>query len=552
MNAFTIAEAVATSSLVSLILFLATDPPIRNIARNHWKWLLVLVCITAFWRWPFNDAFFHGLEYEDSYLYTVAARTPVSPKISESIGSRYLISTCVVGSLDNCQLFETYSGHYIGWPAIIRIAIDTVGYSPELPLYLNILGSCASGVFIFLICCLALNDPSVGTAAAFVFATTPVFAVNGIATYAEPISNTCISATLMLMLRFLCKEHKSLSGFVLNWFALTATLLLAVLVKRENALLAIAVLLCAGILCLRRLPQQRLPHELIWATCSCVAVLIFCVAALRLGTTVSSESREFGRFPFGYRNFQALLVPFLQACFSPRWYLVSTVLVVIGVIQAMRIGRIVALPVCLLAGYLLLYIFHVHGYYQIHGAPVLPYETLRFTMNVMTLYSLLAGLGLAVLLRIFSRILAARNVFAVGALVLYVGFSFSSTVRLRETAHAEECAMRINPARAALEVVQQFGKQGVYIVTLEPLVLQMFGSRQTGAIGLYALNSDLIAGLRGRDLTMNLLFIDQSQYANRLTQARYAPALQCLDRLPEKPLLAEEHYVLKQFAIASQ
>ena len=141
--------------------------------------------------------------------------------------------------------------------------------------------------------------------------------------------------------------------------------------------------------------QKRLHRELVWATCSCVAVLVFCVAALRLGTTVSSESREFGTFPFGYRNFQVLLLPFLQACFSVKWYSLSAVLVVIGITQAIRIGKIATASVCLLMGYLLLYIFHVHGYYQVHGASVLPYETLRFAMNVMTLYSLLAGLGLA-------------------------------------------------------------------------------------------------------------------------------------------------------------
>ena len=113
-------------SVLSVVLFFAIDTPIRNIVRTHWKVLLVLICIAAFWRWPFNDTLFHGLEYEDSYVYTVAARTPAPPKISKQVGSAYLTSTCVVGSIDSCQEFETYSGHYIGWPAIIRIAIDAV------------------------------------------------------------------------------------------------------------------------------------------------------------------------------------------------------------------------------------------------------------------------------------------------------------------------------------------------------------------------------------------------------------------------------------------
>ena len=63
MNAFTITEAMAAFSFVSVMLFLATDESIRNITSRHWKVLLVLVCITAFWRWPLNSTFFHGLGY---------------------------------------------------------------------------------------------------------------------------------------------------------------------------------------------------------------------------------------------------------------------------------------------------------------------------------------------------------------------------------------------------------------------------------------------------------------------------------------------------------
>ncbi len=214
--------------------------------------------------------------------------------------------------------------------------------------------------------------------------------------------------------------------------------------------------------------------------------------------------------------------------------------------QALRIGKMAIVSVCLLVGYLLLYIFHVHGYYQVHGAPVLPYETLRFAMNVMSLYSLLAGLGLAVVLRNVPRAFAGRYVFAAMALALYIGFSYSSTRRLREESHTEEYAMRITPARAALEVAQQTGSQNVYIVTLEPLVLQMFGSRQTNVVGLYALSDHLTASLYIHDPKMDLLFVDQSEYANELTERRYESSLRCLDRLRQQPVLVGEEYVLKR------
>ena len=390
----------------------------------------------------------------------------------------------------------------------------------------------------------------VATAAAFVFATTPVFAVNGIATYAEPISNTCISAALMLALRFLCKEHDSQSDFVLNWFALTTTLLLAVLVKRENALLAITLLLCTAALWLKSRSQlEGFPANSHLDGRQLRGCSRFLCRITK--TWKDSVSGKPGIWRVPVRVSQ----PSSAAGSVSEGMLLSSE-VVFGLSGKLRCHRndkgdtssvgIATIPMCLLLGYLLLYIFHVHGYYQVHGASVLPYETLRFAMNVMTLYSLLAGLGLAAVIRIVSNTQAGRAGFAALLLLLYIISSYLATARLREKSHAEEYAVRINPALAALDVARQDDKGVIYIVTLEPLVVQIFGSRQTKAIGLYALNNDLMTGLREQHPSLSLLFIDQSEYGNPLAETRYASSLKCLDGFSQQPVLVGEQYVLKR------
>lgn len=72
-NPYIVSECIAVAALLGIPLFLA-DPFPRGILRRHWRVLLLLVAVTLIWRIPTSGRFFHGLEYEDAYVYTVAAR----------------------------------------------------------------------------------------------------------------------------------------------------------------------------------------------------------------------------------------------------------------------------------------------------------------------------------------------------------------------------------------------------------------------------------------------------------------------------------------------
>lgn len=82
--------------------------------------------------------------------------------------------------------------------------------------------------------------------------------------------------------------------------------------------------------------------------------------------------------------------------------------------------------------------------------------------------------------------------------------------------------------------------------------MQMFGTKDANFIALYALDQSLIAKLRGEYPTMDVLFVDQSQYANRIAETRYELALRCIDRFVQEPVLAGEHYVVKRVGLASK
>jgi len=550
IDPFAITQGIALLALFSGSIFLFTDKCLRPVLKDHWKLITLFVLVVAFWRFPFRDTFFRGLEYEDSYVYTVSARADLPRETSQDVGSVYLTSTCVVGSLASCQMFETYSGHYIGWPSVIRIAARFSKYSPNLPIYVNILGSCASVVFIFLACFLATDNILASSSAAFIFATTPAFAVHGVATYAEPISNTCISAVLLFSLRYLHKAPDAPRSQVVNWFALTVTLLLAVLIKRENALLAIGLLSIATICLIWRI--GKIPADkgtLYWAACSCAIVLVFSATELQLGKTLIAETGEFGRVPFSVINFKTLFIPFLQACVSPKWYSCTFIFVLLGIYETVRTKSIAVVALCFLICYVLLYTFHVRSYYQVQGEPVLPYETLRLAMNLMTLYSVMAGLGVAAMLKMWHAKFAGWRALVLLGIVVYAAVCYYATARLRQEAHDDEYAVRINPALAALRVASQASISPPYIVTLEPLVVQTFASKAINVIGLYAIDQRLLTTVRDRQPGIEILYVSQRQYETPFARKRYALALRCLDSQGPAVLRSDPTFTLMQINI---
>jgi hypothetical protein len=94
------------------------------------------------------------------------------------------------------------------------------------------------------VCELFETGESASLAAALIFCLTPVFAVQGVGTYAEP--NALVLMCLLLSVRLLNPRVEDLSLVLsINWLALMSTALLASLVKRENLLL-IPVLLFVG------------------------------------------------------------------------------------------------------------------------------------------------------------------------------------------------------------------------------------------------------------------------------------------------------------------
>lgn len=223
MNVPTLLHFAFWGTVATSVLFLATNRRCRSVLDSHWKAILVLVFLALICRLPSHGHFFYGLEYEDSYVYSVAGRyLSAGDYLCVPPNSCYLTTVCAVGNLNACEKTETFSGHFIGYPFMIAIASRFLGYSPVIGSYLSLLSSLLAVVFIFLVCEFIDPNSITGPAGAMVFCVTPVFAVLGVGTYAEPVSDTLVIMCLLLGMLLLepYREESSVGVFV-NWIAFT-------------------------------------------------------------------------------------------------------------------------------------------------------------------------------------------------------------------------------------------------------------------------------------------------------------------------------------------
>ena len=540
-------------ALVSCALFLATERQSLEALRNNWHWLGLILLVTLLWRLPFDGHWFFGLEYEDAYIYSVAARYLNSVTRTCSPGnSCYLTTVCVVGNGDSCKVSETSSGHFLGYPLMIAIASRLFGYSPAIASYLSLIASMATVVLIFLSGKLIAGETA-GFAASVIFGLTPVFAVQGVGAYAEPVSNMLVVACFLLCVSLLSSDTDFPSALLPNWLALTLTAVLAVAVKRENLLLIPVITLVGFMFNLKRRNCGQGKRWLVnlAALMSGGVCIVFALVQLRIVTVVRSEMVEYAVFPFNVAVLRTMLPLFLKSYASFSWYLSGGILVLLGLIASIRVKKRGTYAVSVLIAYLLLYASHVRSYYQLQSGEVAQFDTLRYSMNIAGLWSLLAGLGFAysagtVSKWRFGAWLRRRSGRVI--LWLFVGtYAVSSWVltnRWKEDMVSRELTVRIEPAEAALEVVDDLGIKNTFLITLEPLLVQIFCRGPVNVIAFPYLSGSLVQDVHRNNPDATFLYLEQSIHSSGTDRERYREAFDFLDGIPKERLSGGKNYVI--------
>jgi uncharacterized membrane protein len=551
-DALTIVGTLFWASVLTSFVCFLTDSYLHKVIKANWKPLLVLIVLVLIWRIPTDGEFFHGTEYEDSYVYTVAGRQMAGHFHIEPNGATlpYSINVCAVGSLASCRTSDNYPEHLIGYPYILSVFFKLLGYRPSIASIVNVVCACLADILIFLVCIVISEDVIAAVGAALIFAITPIFAVWGLETSAEPMANGCISLVLWLCLRYVAVSPEGSSHWrtLLMWCALTSTLMFSLTVKRENILLPLVlplVVLNLRFTCKHTRPSLiRRPW---WFLLSATLAVLFSFQ-LHLSQTQNSAIELLKKFPLTVAELISFFPVFISSFLNVQWYGGAAILVVAGIVVVSRRQHLGLVPLALFAGYLLLYAFHLRSYYEMQSGTTDSRAALRFSMSLMSMWSIFAGLGAASVFGWLRRTSAYRNHNAVfkwvaGVFVMLIaGVSYFTTLYFREDVVEDEFRVRVEPSAAAVQTASQIGADKTYIITLEPLILQMYAAPTVNLISLHDLNDAVIREI-GFDSGMNdLLYLDEKIYRNPVDAERYMSQLTCLNQFKRSTLFDVSTY----------
>jgi hypothetical protein len=544
---------------IASALCLAGDERLRAILKAHWKRLVFLLMLTLLWRVPTEGTFFHGLEYEDSYVYTVAGR-----QMSENVGptsvpadSPYSINVCEIGSLKACKQWESFPEHLIGYPYVISEFSRALGYTPSVGSFINLLASCITSLLVFCIALLISADLNVASLAGIIFAITPVFAVYGLETSAEPFSNVYVILVVWLYLRLCDSGQLGRSSQAITWIAYSAALLFSQTIKREDILLAAIMPIMLPFILPpgnSRRPEKYTLGVLIIGTSALAAILSIKIHLLQ---TSSSEVELLRQFPMTPLHLATFVVGFLRSFFVNEWYGGTVFAVMAGVVIAViRRGRAL-LPIVLLTAYILLYAFHIRSYYEMRSGLIEPRAALRFSMNVMALWAVVAGQGIGSIATslVRSRTWNRREQLSVccggtlAAVTLVV--AFIAALHLRQSAVKDERMSRLDPAFSAIHFTSLDGTQFDPVVTMEPLIIQMYAAPTIQVVNLESIGSDtlrLISPNGGSDL----IFLNETDTQSDVDMDRYGEQIRYLLSHPSIVLLNKDRFRVLRVDVSSR
>ena len=546
LNALGVVKILFWGSVLASLACFFTDRHLHSLLKTHWKLILFCVALVLLWRIPTEGGFFHGTEYEDSYVYTVAGRQIGEHFRIESSGPTlpYSINVCVVGSLTSCKRSDNFPEHLIGYPYILSVFSNAVGYRSSIGSIANIVCACFGDIFIFLLCMVIADDVVAGAGAAFIFAITPVFAVWGLETSAEPISNGCMCLVLWFCLRYAFVEpgRGSLWNPGMTWLAFTAILLFSLTVKRENILLVIVLPVVVFFVGLKNKHSLCFSSSRFWWIALSASLGLILSLQMKIFQTMSGETALLNRFPITRSELIELLPVFLRSFFMVRWYGGAVILVLMGAIVAWRRKSLGLFPLLLLAAYVLVYAFHIRSYYEMQSGSTDSRTALRFSMNLMSVWSILAGLGTASLFGWVRRTRAWKNHkvparwIAVSAVAVVLGVSYYATTCFRDDVVEDEFRMRIEPSLTAIRIAARDRTRGNYILTLEPLIPQMYAEPSVNILNLVELNGTVMKEIGFSEGMTGVLYVDEEIHRSPADAERYKSQLEYLNQFERSTL----------------
>jgi hypothetical protein len=192
----------------------------------------------------------------------------------------------------------------------------------------------------------------------------------------------------------------------------------------------------------------------------------------------------------------------------------------------------------------------VRSYYQLHGYTVTSFDTIRYSMNLAGLWAIMAGLGIStVILGVFHIEIGERAKLWVRqimwvCLACFVLCSWIVTDRLKEDMVAVEIASRLRPAEAALQAIERNGNPDTFVITLEPLLVQMLAHDPINVIDFKDLTAGLLEALRAENPNATFFYLEQDIHNTQADHERYRKSFNAVEDAHKMLLMDGDHYTI--------
>jgi hypothetical protein len=263
---------------------------------------------------------------------------------------------------------------------------------------------------------------------------------------------------------------------------------------------------------------------------------------MKIIQTMSSETALLNKFPLTRSELICLMPVFLRSFFVVRWYGGVVILVLIGVVIAWRRMALELFPLLLFVAYVLLYAFHIRSYYEMLSGSTDSRSALRFSMNLMSLWSILAGLGTASLVgwvrgsRPWKNHRAMAVWIAACVLVVALGVSYYATTYFREDVVEDEFRMRIEPSLTAVRIATHDRTRPSYVLTFEPLIPEMYAESDVKVLTAVDLDGGVMREIGFLNGVTDVLYVDEAIHRTPADAERYKSQLEYLNEFPHKIL----------------
>lgn len=535
---------IITLSLIVGFIALCTNPPASDLLRKRATWIVAAMVLAGAMKYPYAGHLFSGLEYEDSYIYAAAARGNIS---SESNASQpFLTEACSNGTVAACNYYSTYSGHVIGYSAVIAAAAKLFGFDPWLANYVSLSASVLCAGILFITALLINNSLPYAAITAAIFALLPFQNLYSTASVVEPFSSLFLALSFLgylVCVHYQPRQWRSWRS-ILAWSGLALVWWATILIKRENALEIALLPIVTGVLLLaERKPLRAIVLRLAPVFCISIALAFFSLAVIDISETIRAEIPDVRGSPFSFSFLPRLLPVFLAALFDWRLFAFLSALLPLALVKILHSENrspLVLYPVVLFGAYLLIYSLHYRSYWFTRTWEINEFDSYRYLANVIPLYSLIAAAGLQVAWgacqRAFPENITFRKFIAPFICGLAVAFSAAQTASLRIYYREIEDEVRFKSVQSVLNFLRPIDYP--YAIVADDVVLfQIFGGSSMYLINMYALSKahNLVELTQQR----NVYYIKKPNHDSPLERERHLNEFQILEKLPKETIFVD-------------